>query len=98
MVLAEAAIMRQGFVDVALYDTLGLDAAAFIVSQTQMRVCFAGAGEAAKILGLKLSHAGPMESLKAIVQFEAVTEEQRAKVRRGMDGGVAAACCPGPRE
>ena len=33
MVLCEGALMRQGFVDVALYDTLGAEAAAFIVSQ-----------------------------------------------------------------
>ena len=37
MFLAEAAIMRQGFVDVALYDTMGAEAGAFIVSQVCTR-------------------------------------------------------------
>lgn len=88
MVLAEAAIMRQGFVDVALYDTLGAEAVAFIVAQTQMRVCFVGAAEAPKLLAMKAAHAERMASLRAIVQFEAVTEEQRAKVGRSGEAGA----------
>jgi len=66
--LAAQALHAYGGVDCALYDTLGPEAIAFILGQTEMPAVFCDAPSVAKLLEAKRGGAAP--KLRAVVQFE----------------------------
>ncbi|KAL3657503.1 hypothetical protein V7S43_017641 [Phytophthora oleae] len=63
---------RMSYVLVPLYDTLGPDAVPFIVNHTELRVLFCGK----KQFDVVMECVAECPTLKIVVQFEPVTEEQ----------------------
>ncbi|KAE9354244.1 Long chain acyl-CoA synthetase 7, peroxisomal [Phytophthora fragariae] len=70
--LAAHACDRMSYVLVPLYDTLGPDAVPFIVNHTELRVLFCGK----KQFDVVMDCVKDCPTLKIIVQFEPVTEQQ----------------------
>lgn len=77
-VIAEQACNAYSWANVPLYDTLGSDSVSYIAAQTQMAVCFAARPEAAKLVAFKKEFATEMTKLEAVVQFEDVSDAERA--------------------
>jgi len=63
---------RMSYVLVPLYDTLGPDAVPFIVNHTELRVLFCGR----KQFDVVMACVADCPTLKLVVQFEPVTEQQ----------------------
>ncbi|KAF1785172.1 AMP-dependent synthetase/ligase [Phytophthora cactorum] len=63
---------RMSYVLVPLYDTLGPDAVPFIVNHTELRVLFCGK----KQFDVVMACVADCPTLKIVIQFEPVTEEQ----------------------
>lgn len=78
----EQACNAYGGVVVPLYDTLGESAVTYVLNQTGMSTVFCSALETPKLMKAKTDHAS-LTSFKTIVQFEDVTDEQRAECEAG---------------
>ena len=70
--IAENACHAFGAADVALYDTLGEEAMAFIVQLCQLKTIVTTADGAKQLTEMKKNKPEEMKTLKAIVQFEDV--------------------------
>jgi len=81
--LTQNACAAYSVADVALYDTLGEEAVLFIVQQTGLAAIATDAAGALSLLKWKAGStdaaAAALATLRAVVQFDAVTAEARAK-------------------
>lgn len=69
------AIWRQGHVCVPLYDTLGADSTSFIIKDAQVKTVFCAHANMNQVL-----QAAKDCGIKTIVQFEAVSDDDKKKV------------------
>jgi long-chain acyl-CoA synthetase len=78
--MTQHALYAQGYASVPLYDTLGEQAVAFIVSQTKLTTVACSKVETAKLIAFKQSAASQadMASLVNVVQFEDASDDQKA--------------------
>lgn len=81
--ISDIACLRSSVTIVPFYDSLGADAIAFIMNQTELEALCCEGKYIDLILGLKKS--GKITHLKAVISFDEVTEEKR---RAGQDADV----------
>ena len=77
--VTEQACNAYGGVTVALYDTQGTDAAAFVIGQTEMRTIFISATEFDKVVEIKRNNPESCEKLENVVVFDPCTKEQEGE-------------------
>lgn len=72
--VAQQACFRAKAASVPLYDTLGPEAAAFIIQQTAVKTMFCSKIETPKVFAYKRAQPAAFASLTHLIQFEDVTE------------------------
>jgi len=82
--ITELACMRNSVCVVPFFDSLGVDALAFVLKQTELKTMFVDAGGFKNLI--KLAETGKTANLKIIVSFDPVSEEDKAK---GTNNGLS---------